>query len=419
MTESAGSKRLRVLFLSQRFLYPFDTGGKIRTGKLLEKLSEIFDVTLISNLESPKDDVYVKNISRLCTNFHAVPWKEVKKYTFRFYLRLLVRQLSRYPITVLNDHSKRLEETVLTVLAQGKYDLVICDFAQSGLNFRRVRGYPSLLFQHNVESMIPYRHFRASRDPVSRIFWWLQWFKMRRYEQQLCQNFDAIVTVSEADKCILEKEFCARNVYAIPTGVDTEYFSSSETSIQENSAVFVGAMDWLPNEDGVLFFVREIFARIKNQVNSFKFTVVGRNPSPALLRELRKYPEITVTGWVEDVRPYLATHALCVIPLRIGGGTRIKVYEAMSMGKGIVSTVVGTEGLPVVDGENVVLADEAEDFADAVVRLLRDRSERDRIGSAARTFVEGNCSWRKVAETFGGICMAAVQKRQTTIGITT
>ena len=404
MKVSAGKKRLKVLFLSQRFLFPMDTGGKIRTGKLLEQLNRIFDITLISNVESPKDDAYLRDVEKLCSKFYPVPWKEVKKYTFRFYIRLLLRTFSRYPVTVLNDYSKQLEAKILSVLAEDKYDLVICDFAQSGLNFRGVNGYPSLLFQHNVESMIPQRHFRTAWDPISKFFWWLQWVKMTRYERQVCQQFTGIVAVSETDKEILEDQFFARNVHAIPTGVDTDYFSPQEGSVQENSLVFVGAMDWLPNEDAVLFFVREIHEKIKTQIPNLKFTVVGRNPSPRLTRELREHPDITMTGWVEDVRPFIASHTLCIIPMRIGGGTRIKVYEAMAMGKVVVSTRIGTEGLPVTNGENVVLEDEAEEFANAVVRLLKDGEARNVTGQAAREFVEEHASWKKVAEHFTLIC---------------
>jgi glycosyltransferase involved in cell wall biosynthesis len=410
MTESVGKRKLKILFFSQRFLYPLDTGGKIRTGKLLEKLNAVFDITLISNVESPKDDVYLKNIHRLCSKFHPVPWKEIKKYTWRFYLRLLLRMFSRYPVTVLNDYSKDLETAILRVVENDKYDLLICDFAQSGLNFRKVRGYPLLLFQHNVESMIPLRHFQAVRDPVSKLFWWLQWIKMARFERRMCQRATAIVAVSDADKQVLEARFSARNVNSIPTGVDVDYYSPRESQpVDDNSIVFVGAMDWLPNEDAILFFLREIYGKIKTQITSLKFTIVGRNPSAGLLSVLRQYPDVFATGWVEDVRPFVAEHAVCVLPLRIGGGTRIKVYEAMAMGKAVISTRIGVEGLPVTNGKNVVVVEEGREFANAVVQLLGDAELRTSIGNSARRFVERHASWSIVAERFAGICQRIVK----------
>jgi glycosyltransferase involved in cell wall biosynthesis len=411
MKVSAGKERLKMLFFSQRFPYPMDTGGQIRTGKLLEKLKDIFDITLISNMESPKDDRYLDQMKDLCSTFHPVPWREIKKYTLKFYLGLLVRMFSRYPVTVIHDYSRDCEAKIVDLLRKEKYDLLICDYLQPSLNFRKVIGYPTVLFQHNIESIIVRRHFEIAQDPVTRLFWWLQWVKMKRYEKLACSRFTSVVAVSEIDKKTLEEEFFARNVFAIPTGVDTEYFAPREDPIEENSLVFTGSMDWLPNEDAMLFFAREILGKIKDQIPTIKLTVVGRNPSRHLLNELKKYPEIMVVGWVEDVRPYIGRHALYIIPLRIGGGTRIKAYEAMAMGKVVVSTRIGTEGLPVRDGEHVVLANEPEDFAQAVVELLRNTEARRRMEKAARQFVSMNFTWEKAAEAFADVCWKITNNR--------
>ncbi len=409
MTVSVGKERLRVLFFSQRFPYPMDTGGKIRTGKMLEKLRNVLDITLISNMESPKDDKYLVQMTNLCTEFHPVPWNEVKKYTPRFYLGVLNKMFSRYPVTVINDYSKTLEAKITEVLKNREHDLLVCDFLQPTLNCRDVNGCRTLLFQHNVESVITERYFQTARDPLSKLFWWSQWKKMLRYEQQACQRFTGIVTVSEVDKKILEEKFCARNVFAIPTGIDAKYFSPREEKVEENGLVFTGSMDWLPNEDAILFFARDILGRIKEQIPTIKLTVVGRNPSRRLLKELEKYPEITIVGWVSDVRLFISRHALYIIPLRIGGGTRIKVYEAMAMGKTMVSTRIGVEGLPVIDGQHLILADDSRSFVEAVVELLRNAEKRKRMEVAARDFVRQNFSWGKVAEAFANICRHAAR----------
>ena len=404
MTASAGNHRLKVLFFSQRFPYPMDTGGKIRTGKLLEQLKDVFDITLISNVESPKDDAYLDRMPALCSSFHPVPWKETEKYSLRFYLKLLAGMLSRYPFTVINDFSKDLETKIRRVASEQYYDLLVCDFLQPSLNVRNIKNYPSLLFQHNVESMIARRHFESAKNPLSRLFWWVQWQRMRRYEREICAKFDGIVAVSEQDKNLLEQEFGAKDVFTIPTGIDTEFFSPNEDNVEKNSLVFTGSMDWLPNEDAILFFAREILGKIKLQVPGVKLTVVGRNPSRRLVNELKQYPEIEVVGWVEDVRPFISRHALYIIPLRIGGGTRIKVYEAMAMGKAIVSTAVGVEGLPLKDGEHVVLADGAEAFAQAIVKLLRQDEFREALALRGMHFVRRNFSWGKAAQVFADAC---------------
>ena len=408
---SAGKGRLRVLFLSQRFPLPMDTGGKIRTGKMLEHVQDDLDVTLISNVESPKDDPYLPEVKQLCADFHPVPWKETAKFSPAFYLRVLGRLGSSYPITVLNDYSRDLEGAVLSAVRRETYDLLICDFLQPSLNFEHVFGYPTLLFQHNVESVIPERHAAVARNPVFRLFWRSQARKMARYEQLACRRFSGVVTVSDADKRTLEDRFGARNVFAIPTGVDTEYFAPSETPEDDDTLIFTGSMDWLPNEDAILFFAREILGRIKRAVPKVKFRVVGRSPSRHLQKELSGIPEIEIVGWVSDVRPEIARATVYVIPLRIGGGTRIKAYEAMAMGKPVVSTSIGLEGLPVTDGRDVAIADGPDAFADAVIRLLKNRPEKERLGAAARAFVESNCSWHRAARTFSDICHEVAQPR--------
>ena len=168
--------------------------------------------------------------------------------------------------------------------------------------------------------------------------------------------------------------------------------------------IYLGAMDWLPNEDGILFFAEEVLPRLRALAPSVRLTVVGRNPSRRLAERLRAHPEIQALGRVEDVRPHMARGAVFVIPLRIGGGTRIKAYEAMAMGKAVVSTRVGVEGLPVRDGENLILADDPEAFATATARLLKDSTERERIGRNARAYVEEHVSWRRATDAFADAC---------------
>jgi len=393
-----------VLFFSQPFVYPADTGGKIRTSQTLRHLRDVFDITLVSYVDPKLEMPHVDQMASLCHEFHAVPWSPVRKYSPAFYLKVFAFSLSRYPVAVLNDYSRTAVAKLRELLAARRYDLLVCDFLQSTLNLRSLHTPRTLLFQHNVESMVWERHYRTTKNPLLRLFWYLQWRKMMRYERQACARFDGIVAVSDLDKQVLERDLGARNVYSIPTGVDTDFFRPSFEPPEDDSLVYLGAMDWLPNEDGMIFFADEVLPQLRKLAPSARITIVGRNPSERLLERTRMHPEIRVVGRVEDVRPHVARGALFVIPLRIGGGTRIKAYEAMAMGKAIVSTRIGVEGLPVRDGDNVVLADRPEDFAAAVARLLKDRAERDRIGRNARAYIEGNVSWRRAANAFADIC---------------
>ena len=397
--------KLSVLFFSQRFPLPMDTGGKIRTGKMLQYLREVFDITLICNVDSPKDDQFLDQVQNLCSEFHSVPWKELGKYSLGFYLRVLARMWSRYPVAVQNDYTKELESKIESLVGAKSYDLLICDFLQPTLNFRNVmKGQRTLLFQHNVESLIVKRHYETASNVLMKLFWYGQWKKMVKYEKMMCRCFDGVVTVSENDKALLENEFGAENVFAIPTGVDTSYFSPNGLRPDPNSLIYVGSMDWLPNEDAMMFFAEQILPIIKQKVPEVKLTIVGRNPSDALAHIGKRYPEVTIVGRVDDVRPYVRQHCVFIVPLRIGGGTRIKVFEAMAMGKAIVSTTIGTEGLPLDTGEYVLQADTPSSFAEAVIRLLLNEADRKKLEVAARSFVEKNCSWEKASEAFTHIC---------------
>lgn len=405
-------KRLKVLFFSKRFPLPMDTGGKIRTGKMLEELTKHFSITLLCHLESIKDDPYLEQMNNFCEDFQPVPWKEVLKYSLLFYSRVLIRIFSRYPVSVKNAYSRAIEVKIAELVRNRKFDLLICDFLQPALNFRHVMDFPTLLFQHNVESLVVKQHYETTRNVFMKFFWWMEWKKLERFERQMCQEFDAVITVSEQDKLILEQNFQVTNVHAIPTGVDLKYFSPNGKNPEGNSLIYVGAMDWLPNEDAIVFFSREILPHIRVAIPDVTLTVVGRNPSNALLRSLKKHKEIRIVGGVEDIRPYIRPKQVFIIPLRIGGGTRIKIYEAMAMGKAIVSTRIGTEGLPVMHGKHVLLADQPQEFAEAVIRLLGDPIARNELGKSARAFVETQCGWNEATQRFAEICLEVVNSRQ-------
>ncbi len=408
---SNNGKELKVLFLSQRFLFPQDTGGKIRTGKILEQLNKRFSITVISNVESPKDDPYVPEMQKICDKFVPVPWKEIPRYTLKWYWDVFKKSFSIYPVPMLNDYSPELEQAVLDELQQGDYDLAICDFMQSTLNFRQVTGIPKILFQHNVEATISLRHMNRAKDPLFKIFWWLQFRKMFYHEKRESARFDAVIAVSELDKQRFEEWYGLNNVYVIPTGVDTDFYAPAPDVPVKKQIVFVGAMDWLPNHDAMLFFLEEVFPKIKQEEPDVKFVIVGRNPAPKLKKLVEQYTDVTITGWVEDTRPYVHESAVFVVPIRIGGGTRMKIYEAMAMEKAIVSTRVGAEGLPLEDGKHIYLADEPTEFARKVVQLLRNEQERETLGKQARQYVYEHFRWEKVADVFAQICLDVVQKK--------
>jgi glycosyltransferase involved in cell wall biosynthesis len=222
---------------------------------------------------------------------------------------------------------------------------------------------------------------------------------MLRYERRELARFDGILAVSDADRDTFTRLYpgaISQPVHVVPTGVDTDYFEPASSDPQSRAMVFTGSMDWLPNEDAMLYFCREVLPAIRAEIPDASLAIVGRTPTPAV-KKLAEEHGVTVTGRVDDVRPYMKEAAVYIVPLRIGGGTRLKIFEAMAMGKAVVSTTVGAEGLPVTDGEHVRLADEPAAFARAVVHLMRDLDERRRIEAAARALVVARYDWSAVA----------------------
>jgi glycosyltransferase involved in cell wall biosynthesis len=298
-------------------------------------------------------------------------------------------------------------------LATHEPDVLVCDFVTPSLNVPVEPGCPTVLFQHNVEALIWKRHAEVQTDPLRRTYLREQWRRAVRYERAACRRYDQVIAVSREDARIMREEYGIETVADVPTGVDTDFFSPSGAAHRDpHGLVFTGSMDWRPNQDAVFFFAEQILPRVRKIVPDVTLTVVGRNPSADLLVLGQRDPAIRVTGRVDDVRPYMDAASGYVIPLRIGGGTRLKVYEAMAMEMPMVSTRIGAEGLPVDDGEHLLLADEPKTFADAVIRVLTEPTMAREMGLRAAELVRTDFGWESVARRFEELCLRAAERHQ-------
>jgi len=216
-------------------------------------------------------------------------------------------------------------------------------------------------------------------------------------ERDAVRRFDLVLAVSDTDRRTLLQAYgpLRQPVHVVPTGVDSRYFADVSGTVRPRHMVFTGSMDWLPNEDGMQHFVHDVLPLIRRDEPSATLSIIGRAPTPAIVKLGSEYG-VEVTGRVDDVRPHMAAGAVYVVPLRIGGGTRIKIFEAMAMGKAVVSTSVGAEGLPVTPGKDLLIADSPTAFAEAVVRLFRDEEESARIGQVAKRLVAEHYDWSAV-----------------------
>lgn len=396
--------RKRILFLQKRLLFPTDSGGKIRTLNVLRHLAKWHDITYLCNI-LPEERLHVGEMEGLGLNMVTVPWTEAPRPSLRFYWGLLMNLLSPYPFNVNKDFDRRLRKLGQELLGNQKFDLLICDFVQMARNCIGLDSIPTLLFQHNVESQIFQRLFQQERKPAHRAYLWLQWKKMHHFENRAGRCFDGVVAVSENDRETFRREYGWKHVHVIDTAVDTSYFFPFETRETPRQCVFTGSMDWPPNEEGVRFFAREIWPLIRSRYDDATFVIVGRNPPKSLLA-LNGKSGIEVTGAVPDVRPFIAKSQVNVVPLLVGGGTRLKVFESMAMRKPVVSTRLGVEGLPVRDKHEVLIADSAESFAEAVCALFHDAGLRHRLACESLELVLNKHAAPVIAQQFNEICHA-------------
>ena len=319
-----------------------------------------------------------------CHELICLPHRQREKFSPGFYAELLLNLVSPFPYAIKKYESDSMRRKIVEQASKGTVDVVICDFLAPAINVPRSLPCSSILFQHNVEAMIWKRHFEVQNNSLKRWYLRRQWRKMYNFEKQMCRRFDSVIAVSKEDSDLMREEYGVDEVFDVPTGVDTEFFRPSDAEVKKpNNVVFTGSMDWLPNEDAIHYYTEQILPLIRQSVPDATLTVVGRNPYPGLLELSKRDPAIEVTGRVEDVRPYMERAAAYAVPLRIGGGTRLKIYEAMAMRKATVSTAIGAEGLDVEDGRDILLADDAPRFAEAIIRLVRDDGLRRRIEDAA------------------------------------
>lgn len=402
---------MRILWLKTELLHPVDKGGKIRTYQMLKELKRDHQITYLTLDDGAAALDAREQATEYCNEVITIPHHTTAKFSGAFYSELASNLLSPLPYAIKKYNSAPMREQVSQLSASRDFDVIVCDFLAPAVNVPRKVACPTVLFQHNVEAMIWKRHFEVQSNPVKRAYLRRQWQKMRTFERLSCRRFDTVVTVSREDREMIRREYETENVYDVPTGVDVEFFKPSGAVASEaNSLVFTGSMDWLPNEDAIRYFTEQIMPLIKQKVSDVTLTVVGRNPYPGLL-ELSKHDDsIVVTGRVDDVRPFMEKAAVYIVPLRIGGGTRLKIFEAMAMEQAVVSTSVGAEGLPVRKDEELILADTPEAFASSVVRLLQDPGAARRLGQRAAARVRETFGWRRVAEGFASICENTVHK---------
>lgn len=386
---------MKVLFLFTRPLFPLNTGAKIRTFNLLKGVSKYHDITFAAFANSPSEQAELNQVAKYCKKVIALKSKPFG--TLQLGLLVLKNLFSRLPLTIQKYWSPEAKAQLDREVKSTRYDLIHCDQPHLAPYIEDYKSIPKLLNEHNIEAQITRRYAENSESELKRKFLLWQWQKMKRYELALWQKFDMITVVSQVDLATLLSACPTANVMEISNGVDTDYFSPNGIVEEPKNLLFTGSMDWLPNEDAVGYFVEKIWPHVYNRFPDAKFYIVGRNPG-AKVRDLKAVKGIEVTGTVPDVRPFMKRCNLFIVPLRIGGGSRLKILEALSMQKKVISTSIGCEGLDVTPEENILVADSPEAFAQEIIKAWTKPDKQSQLGERGRNLVLEKYDWRIIAK---------------------
>ena len=399
-----------ILLTLRQPLVPPDTGGKVRSLNILSRLARRARIHAVSFAEPERDATAVAGMEQIFESYTPIPWRETKKYSARFYGEVLANHFGSWPYFLAKCNQPELKATVESLLAKRSFDVLFCDFLHTAAPLSGIAFTPKVLFEHNVEFLLRKRKWEMEKNPMRKSVFAAEWKKTRRIEAAMCTRFDHVFTVSQEDEQTFQTEFALRNVSTLQTGVDTEYFRPQGGPEEQGRLVFVGSMDWDPNEDGVIWFLNEIYPRVRALAPNSSFSIVGRNPSERLKAATEQVPGVELTGRVDDVRPHLAKAQVVIVPLRVGGGTRIKIPEAMAMRKAIVSTTIGAEGLALKPGREILIADESEQFAASVATLLREAAVRNGIAAAARNAVVQRYGWDVAVDSLESVLLELVDR---------
>jgi glycosyltransferase involved in cell wall biosynthesis len=391
---------MKILWVKAGKLLPVDTGGKIRSYNILRHLAKEHEVTLLSYYGGDRDSDYEAAIAQRLPGAQTI-YTAAPEDTLAQSLDYILRLPFRAPYAVRKFTDSKVRQEVARHLSDGNLDVAVCDFLAASLNFPESPRVPVVLFQHNVETMLWRRRAKIEKAPLRKLSSSIEAAKMSAYETRTLGRFHHVIAVSDHDRDAMLTLSPGCPITVVPTGVDTEQYQvAPSVSGRPRLIVFTGSMDWEPNIDAMEYFCREIWPAVLSAFPDARFQIVGRNPHRRV--QSLASPSVEVTGTVASITDYLRSATVVIVPLRIGGGTRLKIFEAMAMAKALVSTSIGAEGLDVTHGRDLLIADDAPAFASGILQLLRDAESR-RTYERNAAALAARFDWSQIARRFADV----------------
>jgi len=385
---------MRILFLSQWYPYPPNNGSKLRIYNLLRGLARQHEVTLLSFADQPEVEPNAPEIQALCREVQVVPWKPFEAQSWRARLGFF----SLTPRSVIDTFSPEMKQRIEQTLAARDYDLVIASELGAAGYGPYFQGLAALF--EEVEVGVLYERFAHASSAWSRFRHGLTWAKQRRYLARLLRYFRACTVASEAERQLVSRAAPAyKSIEVIPNCINLADYKDVHETPQPNSLIFTGPFRYFANHDAMTWFLQEVYPRVQAQAPEVSLTITGDHAN----LPLPPAENVTLTGFVAEVRPLVASAWASLAPMRVGGGTRLKILEAMALGTPVVATSKGAEGLDVQPGEHLLIADTAEAFAAAVLRLLQEPGLRQRLADKAYQVVCEKYDWAATMPRFLGL----------------
>jgi glycosyltransferase involved in cell wall biosynthesis len=402
-----------VAIVDEELPYPPTSGKRIRTLNLTLRLARRHDITYICHRNND-----IQEARRAAAYFagHGIATVVVDrpvpaKSGPAFYARLAANLFSPLPYSVATHASNSLRSALCAHAATHPVDLWHCEWTPYAEVLRGVPEGRRLVIAHNVESVIWRRYHETETNPLKRWYIGRQWRKYERFERRVLGEVDRTVAVSDEDARLLRDEFGARRVDVVENGVDTAYFRPRATRREPGRVLFLGSLDWRPNLDGVQRLLERVFPAVRAAEPAAALWLVGRNPPEWLRRQAASLPGVELHGSVPDVRPFLDHCAVMVVPLRIGGGSRLKILEALASGTPVVSTRVGAEGLCLEEGQHLTVVESIDDLVPALLAAFRDPDGLQRQADAGRRRVVWQYDWDRLADVLETIWIDCATER--------
>lgn len=393
---------MKLLFLANTCPLPTTNGLTMRSSSVLSALSALgHRVFLLSYIEAEPSAETERDISRLCYGHKLLKADFANVSSPGQYLGRLKNLWRSSPYGLLRYQSAAMRNALRDVINQDRFDAIVSDTIDSTIHLPSDLRVPVIVNNHNVEHLILERYLPYERNPAKKLYGWVEAKKLRRWEAEACSHGSMVWVCSVFDRDMLQELCPGVRFHVVPNAIDIDSYVPPTNPAREPVVLYSGGMDWYPNRDAVEFFVGQVMPELERKVPEVQFVVAGRAPSLEFRQRLER-GNVTFTGTVPDMRPEIARAAVCVVPLRIGSGTRLKILEAAALSKAVVSTTLGAEGLEFVSGKEIAIADEPAAFAARVAELLRSPELSLQMGLAAREKVSaryGFDSLRRSIET--------------------